>query len=122
MQNRTPLHTVARALALALALITLGACASSPRPAEPPYATLVVENDSPLTVNVYTLRSGQRMRLGQVSGLRTEEFGLRRSVLGAGGDLRLLIDPVGSSRNYPSQSITVFEGDVVELQVSNFIR
>lgn len=109
--------------ALLLALLAVSGCAAMGQGGrEPAYATLLVNNDSPMTVNVYTLRSGQRMRLGQVSGLRRQEFDLRRSMLGAGGDLRLLIDPIGSSVNYPSQSITVFEGDIIELRVSNFIR
>ena len=110
-------------LALLMALVATAACGYAGQGGpEPAYATLVVNNDSPMTVNIYTLRSGQRMRLGQVSGLRTQEFALRRSMMGAGGDLRILIDPVGSSVNYPSQAITLFEGDVVELRVSNFIR
>jgi hypothetical protein len=121
-----PMHRLAgrrSAALLVLALAAVAGCAGvSPGPREPAYATLVVNNDSPMTVNIYTLRSGQRLRLGQVSGLRSVEFGLRRSLLGAGGDLQVLIDPVGSSMNYPSQAITVFEGDIIELRVSSFIR
>lgn len=118
----TRLRSTLPLLGVLAAALTVGGCAAMQGDPEPTYATLVVENDSPMTVNVYSLRTGQRLRIGQVFGLRTGEFSLRRSELGAGGDLQLLIDPIGSNRNYPSQSIIVYEGDIIELQVSNFIR
>ena len=121
---RTPVlerRTRTTLLALVAALL-LGGCASIAGEPEPAYATLVVENDNTSTVNVYALRSGSRFRLGTVTGLGTEEFPLRRHMLGTAGDLQLLIDPIGSRRNYPSQRIVVSEGDVIELRVSSFLR
>lgn len=88
-----------------------------------PYATVVVENDGTSTVTIYALRSGgTRMRLGQVTGLGQGEFPLRRHMLRAGSQLQLEIDPVGSSRSYPTHTISVNEGDVLRLVVSSFIR
>lgn len=114
-------RTTSRAVIALLAALFLGGCASAGG-AEPPYATVVVENDNTATVNIYAVRNGSRFRLGTVTGLATQEFQLRRHMLGSAGDLRLVIDPIGSQRNYPTQSIIVDEGDVIELRVSSFLR
>ena len=107
---------------LVLVLAGLGGCAAMGTVSGEPYATIIVENDATMTVNIYALRQGTRLRLGQITGLKQREFPLRRSMVGGGGQLQLLIDPVGSPQNYPSQSILINEGDVIELQVSSFIR
>ncbi len=112
----------------ALALLPLGvACASGgedgydagPRAH---YATLIVENDNTSNVTVYALRSGTRQRMGTVTGLSTERFEIRRTMLSGGGELNVGIDPLGSNRMYTAYPIYVSEGDVIEVTVSSFLR
>lgn len=104
-----------------LAFLSIGGCVSA-GVRSAPYATVVVVNDGTLTVNVYALRQGSRMRLGTVTSLDRAEFPLRSTMLNGLNELQLLIDPIGSRRAYPAQPINVQEGDVIELKVSSFIR
>lgn len=118
------MHTRAtNLLALLITVVALGACASTGNGDSEPYATVTIENDGTATVTVYTLRSGgTRMRLGQVTGLSTAEFPVRRNMVTGTHELQLLIDPVGSPQTYPTRSIPISEGDHVRLVVSSFIR
>lgn len=86
------------------------------------FGSVVVENDSPLTVNVYAIRHSGRFRLGTVTGLRQETFELRRHMLDTGTYLQLLIEPLGGQHEYYTDRIYVAEGESVRIQVSNFIR
>lgn len=118
---------VERALVLLALIGTLAAvgCASERQrtmgDAEP-YAVLVVENDGTFTVNVYAVRDGGRLRIGQVTALSTREFDLDQRMLSSSSRLQLMIDPIGSRRNYFSQPIGVYEGDIVEFRVGAAIR
>lgn len=107
---------------LALATATSACALLRSTPAEAALATLVIENDASLTVTAYAVRQGTRFRLGTVPGLTTREFEVRRHMLESAGLLRVMVDPIGSTRRYVSQSIMVNEGDVIELQVSGMIR
>lgn len=80
-------------------------------------ATLRVDNQAFQDVNVYVLRSGQRTRLGTVTGLTTRTFALPRMVVGAGVTVRFLADFIGSSRAPVSEEVLVWEGDEVELRI-----
>lgn len=113
---------IRRVLVLAATLV-LSACASTGEADREPYAILVVENDSTLTVNIYEVRGGGRgQRLGQVAALRTTRIPLRRHMVSTSGQFRVLIDPVGSAQSYSSDTIVINEGDEVRLRVSAFIR
>jgi hypothetical protein len=87
-----------------------------------PFATISIINDSAMQVNIHALRNGTRLRVGTVPGITTENFPLRRDMLSPAGELRLVIDPIGSPRAYPATPIVVIRGDVIELRVSSFIR
>lgn len=123
----TTVHRLAGLAALSLIPISL-ACASGGAEEDgqagpvSDYATLVVENDNTSTVTIYAIRSGTRQRIGTVTGLRTERFEIRRSMLTGGGELNVAIDPLGSNRIYTAQPIFVNEGDVIEVTVSSFLR
>lgn len=110
--------------ALATILILVAACASGGENEGPqiPFATLVVENDNTSTVTVYAVRGGTRQRMGTVTGLATERFEIRRSMLTGGGELSVAIDPLGSRRVYRAMPIFVNQGDVIEVTVSSFLR
>lgn len=76
---------------------------------------LRVENQDFLDMNVYVVRSGQRIRLGSAPGLSTRVLSIPASLVGGGAELRFLVDPVGSNRTPISQEIFVQPGDVVDL-------
>ena len=110
-------------LALIAALAVSWAC---PKPSQtgedddlaPRAETMVrVENQDFLDMNVYVVRSGQRIRLGNVSGLSTRVLPIPPSLVGGGAELRFLVDPVGSNRTPISHEIFVQPGDVVELLI-----
>lgn len=105
-------------------LVALAGCASlgSEGAAQPEIASVIVENDSPLLVNVYAVRNSGRFRLGTVSGLNRREFPLKRHMLDTGTHLQLLIEPLGGQNSYLTERIYVEEGEVIRLKVSNFIR
>lgn len=111
----------ARTLGFLLVLL-LSACASMGTHGAERFATLVIDNDNTMNVNIYAMRGDMRMRIGMVPGVSTREFPLRLDMLTSGGDLHLAIDPIGSPRTYPATPILVREGDTIELRVSAFIR
>lgn len=112
-----------RRLLILTATLVLAGCASSSQGERDRYATLVVENDSTLTVNIYSVRGGGRgVRLEQVAALRTIRIPVRRHMVSTSGQFQVLIDPVGSPRNYTSDIIVIDEGDEVRLRVSALIR
>lgn len=116
------MRTFLRRLPTLLLIASLSGCASLASGTREPFATIIVENDSTMTVNIYVLRQGARLRLGQVTGLSQKEFPLRRGMISGARQLQLMVDPVGSLQNHPSQSLYISEGDVIELRVSSFIR
>jgi hypothetical protein len=84
--------------------------------------TLVVDNDNIAEVVIYALRGNLRSRIGSVRGLSTGRFTVHDVMLGGQGDLRLLADPVGSTKTYTSPVIHVVPGAEVELQVRQNLK
>lgn len=80
-------------------------------------ATVRVDNQAFLDVNVYLLRSGQRTRLGTVTALSSGTFALPRTVVGTAVPVRFVAAFIGSSRAPVSEEVTVWEGDEVELRI-----
>jgi hypothetical protein len=110
------------ALAVLLAIVPATACAprtgAAPGAAEPAVQTTVrVRNQSFNDVNVYALRSGQRVRLGTVNGNTTQVLRIQSFLVTGSSSLRFLADPIGSNRTPVSTEIVVNEGDQVELTV-----
>lgn len=99
---------------------TTSACAPrSPReeiPAGTP-ATLRVDNQAFLDVNIYVLRSGQRTRLGTVTALSGRTFVLPRTVVGTAVRVQFLAAFIGSNRAPVSEEVLIWEGDEVELRI-----
>lgn len=110
-----------RRLAVLTVLAAAPACARAPAADEgPPPRTetmLRVENQDFLDMNIYAIRSGQRVRLGSVPGLSTRVLSIPMSLVGGGASLRFLADPVGSARTPVSHEIFVQPGDVIELTI-----
>jgi len=104
-------------VAVAAALI-VSACAknTAPRTADEP-TTLKVDNQAMLDMNIYVLRSSQRIRLGTATGLTTTRFTIPPYVLFGATSLRFLADPIGSNRTPVSDEITVTAGDEITLMI-----
>lgn len=103
-------------------VVLLSGCASTGGQPDDAYARLVIRNSSPLTVRVFAVVQTIEHRLGTVNGLMREEFALRRGMLDGGGVLRVRVQPMGGYQPYFSEPTPVSEGDVIELEVSEFIR
>src|SRR5262245_41560592 len=87
-------------------------------PAATDAVTVSVQNNNWQDVDVYALRNGQRVRLGNVTATRTGVFVLPPSVSVA-PDLRIQIHPLAANRDFVSQKLIVNPGDVVEVVVVN---
>lgn len=113
------MHSVARSLVLGVWCLAFAACHHGPpKPAPGPEArtTLKVQNEGFPDMTIYVLRSsGQRIRLGTVTGNTTQVLVIPSYVLTGPTALRFLADPIGGTRSPISQEITVAPGDDVEL-------
>lgn len=109
-----------RSLVLTLAaLLAVAGCTGKGRdaPQPGPTASVTVENQAWLDMNVYVLYGGTRVRLGQVSATSTRTFTLSSSVVGLGRELRFMADPVGSNQQAESFSMFVRPNDQVRLTI-----
>ena len=112
-------------LVAAVAAATLGACAPATEQAEMNSAerrtTLLISNYNWSDMVIYVLRGAQRSRIGSVTSMSTARFKLPESIAGTYGELRIVADPIGSTRTYTSPVINVVPGTQVELRVENNI-
>lgn len=67
---------------------------------------VAVTNNHWLDVVVYAVRSNVRFRLGTVRGLSEGTLPLKRSVVGAGDNIQLLVAPIGSSRYHVTDYVS----------------
>jgi len=105
---------------LVMALVAgVSACSNGQAaPVDPMAPTYVeVQNRAFLDMTIYVVRSGQRVRLGQVSGNSTATFELPKTMVNPGLPIRFQADPIGSSRTPFSQEISVNPGDTVQLTI-----
>ena len=123
METMTTRTRMLRAAGIAfVATVLATGCVTTGQSANPDFARVVIENDSPRTVVIYAIRQSSRFRVGRVAGLSREEFAIKRHMLYNATYLRLIIDPVGGQQTYATDNIVVEEGEVVSLRVSSFIR
>jgi hypothetical protein len=80
-------------------------------------ASVEVENQAFLDVNVYVVRSSQRIRLGTVTGHSTRVFAVPSNLVGTGAMVRFLADFIGSDRTPISEEMVIWPGDRVELTI-----
>lgn len=80
-------------------------------------ATVRIENRAFLDVNVYASRSGQRIRLGTVTGNTTQVLPVPKSFVGTGVPVRFQADFIGSNKAPVSEEIVIWEGDEVQLTI-----
>lgn len=84
-------------------------------------ATLSVTNNNWSNVTVFLVRGGQRVRMGMVTTMRTARFVIPKVFLRAAGDVRILVDPIGSSDSFQSSGFHVRPGQEVEFVVQNHL-
>lgn len=94
------------------------ACSSTKSNTDEPIGskTLVrIENRNFYDMTIYVLHGASRIRLGTVTGNRTEEFIVPEYLLTGPSSIRFLADPIGGRRTPISQEISVIPGQLVEL-------
>lgn len=80
-------------------------------------ATVVVNNRAFIDIDVFALYGGTRARLGTVTANGSGRFRIPPAIVGAGRELRFMVDPIGSNRAGTSFSIYVRPGERVTLTV-----
>ena len=129
-----------KTLVAAVAATTLTACASVGTAGTPPVmnfaegpatvartgsapsATLHVENYNWMDVVVYAVQGNTRMRLGQVTSMSSAEFRLPSRLLSGSDNVRLMVDPIGSTEGYETDGILVRDGQRVSFSVQNALQ
>lgn len=104
---------------LLLCIATLAACAGRTREEgmPTPETWVLVVNQNWLDMNVYVMRSSQRIRLGTVGGNRSQRFKLPDYLIFGATPIRFMVDPIGSDRTSRSFEIPVSAGDEVTLTI-----
>ena len=121
------MRALSRRLGLPFLLLAfVAACAPRSRSNRPPLSVeptyVRISNQSWLDMNVYVLRSSQRIRLGTISANQTQRFQLPQNLIFGATPLRFLADPIGSSRTAQSFEIVVSPGDEVTLTIPPGVR
>lgn len=117
-------------LFLSTALLPLGACMSSRLGAHVPRSDvptpggilLTVENQHPQDIRVYLIRGETPIPLGSVRTLERRAFAVSTAILGHGGTVRLMADPLGSTQRYASVPIPAAPGDRVEWRLESNLK
>ena len=110
-----------RSIAFALLLLGASACKTFSRgsdDAEQSQPTVIqVDNQGFLDMNVFAMRSSQRVRLGTAPGNSKTNFTVPSSLVSGLTSLRFVADPIGGRRASVSEEITVAPGDTVVLTI-----
>jgi hypothetical protein len=78
---------------------------------------VTVRNDAFWDATIYTLRGGDRRRLGTVTGNSTATFTLPRTMVFGLTELRFVVDWIGRSGGAASETIVAQPGEVIELVI-----
>ena len=76
-----------------------------------------VDNQGFQDMDVYVVRSGQRLRLGLATGIHKTNFTIPPSVVNGLTTLHFIADPIGGRRASVSQEISVAPGDTVVMTI-----
>jgi len=98
---------------------TTGATQSQDVDAASERTMIRVNNYNWSDMTVYVVRDGTRMRLGSVSSLETRMFEVPTSYLISAGEVRLVADPIGSTRVFTSPPLLIAQGQGAEWRLEN---
>lgn len=77
-----------------------------------------VENQAFLDMNIFVLsESGNRRRLGTVTGNSNQTFVIPPDIIGPANSVRFLAEPIGSNRAPVSNSLSVLPGQTITLTI-----
>ncbi len=80
---------------------------------------LLLTNRYLLDVNVFLQHDGQADRIAMVTSASSRTLELPLHMLGQGGAIRLIAEPIGDDTRYTTDILTVQPGQMVELNVEN---
>ncbi|HEX8242087.1 MAG TPA: hypothetical protein VF541_01280 [Longimicrobium sp.] len=96
--------------------------AAASNPSSSASATLHVENFNWMDVVVYAVQGTRRIRLGQVTSMGSGNFRIPERFLSSSENVRLMVDPVGSTEGYMTEGIAVRDGQRVSFSVQNALQ
>ena len=89
-----------------------------PAPADNPNSfSLLLTNRHLLDVNIFLQHDGQADRIAMVNSSTSKVLELPLRMLGQGGAIRLIAEPIGDDTRYTTDLLTVQAGQVVVLNV-----
>jgi hypothetical protein len=108
-------------LILSTLILAAAACGGNPR-SEPPNphapAAVEVQNLGFTDMTIYAVgQSTNRVRLGLAVGNTTQLFPIPAFLVGRGGTVRFVADPVGANRQPVSEELSVEPGDTISLMI-----
>jgi hypothetical protein len=110
-----------RSLGLAVFLAGIAACSTLSRGStatdQTQQTVVQVDNLGFQDMDVYAVRSGQRVRLGLAPGSSKTNLTIPSTLVNGLTSLRFIADPIGGSRASVSQEITVAPGDTVVMTI-----
>jgi hypothetical protein len=110
-----------KSLGLAVVLAGVAACSTFSRGStttDQSQPTVVqVDNEGFQDMDVYAVRSGQRVRLGLAPGSSKTNLTIPSTLVNGLTSLRFIADPIGGRRASVSQEITVAPGDTVVMTI-----
>jgi hypothetical protein len=120
----TGLRCAVTALAMSLVVGACGVADSGARSAPAPRmerATVHVTNNNWSDVRIFAVYQGQRVRLGTVTSMGSQVLRIPQTMVRAAGNIRLLVDPIGSNDTFVSEPLHIRPGQQVEFTVQNHI-
>jgi hypothetical protein len=81
--------------------------------------SLILTNHHVLDVNVFLQHDGQADRIAMVTASTSKALELPLRMLGQGGAIRLIAEPIGDDTRYTTDILTVQPGQAVQLSVEN---
>jgi hypothetical protein len=81
--------------------------------------SLILTNHHVLDVNVFLQHDGQSDRIAMVTASTSKALELPLRMLGQGGAIRLIAEPIGDDTRYTTDILTVQPGQAVQLSVEN---
>jgi hypothetical protein len=82
--------------------------------------TVTVDNRASLSMDIFVIRGGQRIRIGTADALATTKLTIPRGIVFESTEVRFLADPIGGNRAPISETITLHQGDEVVLTLPAF--